>query len=350
MQSGSPANINTRKRQRKHNNSNLSEEDMSCLSMNSSGPITRGNSLPDLSTRHFNKDELQELRDEINALEVQLDSAHTEIESLIMENNKLIKAISELEKKTGLLKSICGNASERKSLSNHKSKSQKKLKPRRLQLTTDATSTPKNHLNVTKYSPDSEKPQDEPNQNVCHSQESIKSNKKDRKSVNQNKKIFIFGGQQCSGLASALLNSRLDTNFEKYEIVSFIKPNAKCTEILQSNVIDNIREDDKIVICVGEHDTNPTQLTIELSYFIKRFCKSAIFVISVSRSDYLNEIVLNNTIKLICNNSTNCKYVNTMMYGNRAMYLSKLCDKINMEIDSIYYKEKYLTFKTKKTR
>lgn len=52
-------------------------------------------------------------------------------------------------------------------------------------------------------------------------------------------------------------------------------------------------------------------------------------------------------IKLICNNSPNCKYVNIALYKSRDSILRELCKKINIEFDSIYYKEKFLTFKNK---
>lgn len=345
-------NVTTRRRRQK------SSDEPRYLSLNSSGSITRGNSLPDLST-HINTDEVEELRHEIITLKSELKSAHNEIESLIICNIKLEADVLELQKRAGLLQKICGDTAKKTPASNSR-KSQ--IKPKRLKLTQNDTSTPLHHFDpptVTVREPVEPKPQLQ-EQSKCTeiktpapiaSQKTTaqSSEKRPDATIKCNKRILIFGGQQCTGLASAVINSRRDTKYEKYEVMSYIKSNASCEEILKSCYNTNITESDKVIICVGENDKNPIQLSMELSHFIKTYYKSTVIIVNILQSQFLNENKLNNMLQILCQNSINCKYVNIKkFFKNRHTYLKDLSHELNIMIDTIDYNEKFLCNKLEK--
>lgn len=124
--------------------------------------------------------------------------------------------------------------------------------------------------------------------------------------------------------------------------MSFVKPNAKSEDILMACKLYDISDTDKVILCVGEHDTNPIKLLIELGGALKALQKCTTIVLSVISSDHLRENKLNSELKLVCNNFPNGIFLNV---GQTDVPLYELCRKINYEIDKFDYDKKYLSLK-----
>lgn len=72
--------------------------------------------------------------------------------------------------------------------------------------------------------------------------------------ISPGKRLLIFGGVQCIGLSSRLIKSRLNSPYDKYDVCSFVKPNASSEEILKTCKLFNVDQNDFVVLSVGEHD------------------------------------------------------------------------------------------------
>lgn len=165
------------------------------------------------------------------------------------------------------------------------------------------------------------------------------------------RKIHIFGGAQCRNLASSLLSSRQTSlcNNNKYIVFSTIKPNAPVEEILKNcNSIDDSCND-YMIVCVGENDSDPTYLSIELITILKQFKNINILILNVLKNKYLNEDKLNNMLRNYCKYLPNCTHIDDtkLQYYNFNLsycnsYLHQICNKINFFIDCNDYKKQYL--------
>lgn len=105
-----------------------------------------------------------------------------------------------------------------------------------------------------------------------------------------------------------------------------------------------------MILCLGENDTNPLKLLIELSYTLKSVKQTNVNVLKVITNKYLNEVMLNNKIKNICRQFPNCTFLDSEIdlnnyYYTKKQYLLNTCSKINSLIDMHYYKNIFLTFK-----
>lgn len=161
--------------------------------------------------------------------------------------------------------------------------------------------------------------------------------------------IFIAGGKQVSGLASKLIQSRVDTKYErKYFVSSIVKPNASSAEILKSCRQLQDSTENYLVLGIGEDDTNPNKLMYELVALLTSMQKTNIIILNVIRNKSLNECMLNSALKNICHNFDSCKYLNIYPgFHNKKHYLLTVCREINLILDSIYYNKKNLNFSKK---
>ncbi|KAH9629228.1 hypothetical protein HF086_008310 [Spodoptera exigua] len=160
--------------------------------------------------------------------------------------------------------------------------------------------------------------------------------------------LHILGGQQFAGLASQLIHSRANSNYEKYRISSTIKSQASSEEILKSSCELTDSSDNYIIVCVGENDTNPNKIVIELVSLLKNMQKTNVVVFNVLHNKYLNTNMINNSIQLICKNFKNCSFVKVDSYNsNKYYYFMELCRKINYVIDSKFYSRVFLTGRNK---
>lgn len=166
----------------------------------------------------------------------------------------------------------------------------------------------------------------------------------------QRKKIYIIGDAQATGLSSALIYSRVNKWNDQYQISGFVQPEAPVSHIVEycKKLSNEINLNDKIILAVGSNDTNPQKILCLLSVIFYLFKKNIVYVLQISYNRYLNINLLNNKIKVIINNHTNCYFIQWRKDKepllNASLSLKKLCNKINIEIDSLDYKQTYLNF------
>lgn len=314
-------------------------KDCSLLSENSN--LRR--SLPDLSTRTY--DDVQDLKQTIQDLQLQLQSAHIEIENLILEKNSLLQKISQQDLKLSALNVI-------------NTPSPLNLKKKKKNVITDPISQP----TVSQPSPVTPKQpiieseilqnksplaQDDQTNNVQQSELSDHTIQSSIEHKDSNK-IYIYGSQQCIGLAVSLIKSRENSVYNKYSISSLTKPCADTQEVLKECYNTQQVESSKVIICVGENDSNPIKIIAELSAVLQKLQKCDVLVLNVLRSNYLNEKLLNLKLQLLCKTFKNCHFVkNSPRFSN---YLFDICKNINYHIDFIDYKRSYLSFESLKRR
>lgn len=318
-------------------------------------------SLPDLSTCIPTEEYFMVMKQEISDLKLQLETAHAEVESLSVDNCNLKKQLLEQKCQIETLKKVCSTPGSTKGFVGITStkKKNKKTKLERKNLI-HFTSTPTTSFISTKSKFSDQHPRGNHSidkieipqtQNHDHSENTLPN-----QSINQEqhtlkkKKMFIIGGQQLTGLASTLIKTRTNKNFECYDIFSFVKPGASSANILNTNEAELAASssEDKIILCVGEDECNPTKLFIELSTFLKTHSKSIIIVIGIRHNKYLNVTKLNSMMKVVCNNFKNCIFLDThTILLKTRNYLPSLCRKINLCIDSLYYENNYITLKVR---
>lgn len=287
-----------------------------------------------------------ELKNELEDLKVELQSTHNEVTNLVLENGNLKKELKKVLEQLNALKDIC--VSPVSSQKSHATAA--RIKGRKLQV----QSTPKpNNDPILKHNKQiqTDFPTNKPTLqgNICSQQEltrlpTVKLPTETR-TTNIDNNIYIFGGQQCSGLSVQLLKARHGKP-QQYNITSFVKPGATTQEILSTCTSLKPTEKDKIILSVGEHDKNPTQAMIELGATIKQFTKSEVIVLNVLESDFLNEHKLNSSTDIICNNFHNCTHLNVK---NRD-YRTSLANVLSDIIDQLDYNRQYLGYNTRSNR
>lgn len=289
-----------------------------------------------------------ELKYQIEILKIELDSAHQEINSLNGDNQKLKQQVQGMSKKIELLlkisKQTTPNLTTTPGTSQNTSSKRHNLKRKLF----GNSSTPTSTYNAAKNeSPDKERKKstittatamtqtkllEKNTENVSRFQEEEKEDVREKK-----KNIYIFGGKQCAGLAVRLSESRQGSNYEKYNITSIVKTGATTAKICDSIYNSkNITENDKIVLSVGEHDTNPMMMKIELSAALKCLENKQVLVLGIHKSDNLNEKKLNNTLKLICKSFQKCKFIEA---ETKIIHVKNTCIKINAVVDQREYEE-----------
>lgn len=157
-------------------------------------------------------------------------------------------------------------------------------------------------------------------------------------------RVFIFGGKQCVGMAESLEKSRLWTRYKHYQIISFIKPYASTENILNCAKMFDFTSHDRIIVCVGQHDSNILHVMTESCIFLKSV-KSPVFVLKVFKNIHLYEYKLNEMLTMISYQYQNCNYVNLDAYTNEIV----ICKKNNSMLDQLDYNLDFLNFKTKQT-
>ncbi|CAG5023706.1 unnamed protein product [Parnassius apollo] len=244
----------------------------------------RRHSLPDLSIGYDS--DTDELREEIKKLQKKLDSANGEIDNLNYEIYNLSKKLKDQQKTIENLKKLAteSTTSTKKYDSTKKivkrqlrkdnsleelNKSFQELQIRNDSLTQSKQTETYRQIQEQYFQSTNNKciksqllPQDD-----TASTQTNNLNKPTNKESKNNfeKKIFIIGSQQCVGLSSHLIISRQQSRYNKYNISSITKPYATAEEILKSCYKLQPNESNYVILCVGENDTTPTKLSIELS-------------------------------------------------------------------------------------
>lgn len=337
-------NVTMRRNKARMSNTSDASADQSFTSVHSD---LNSKSLPDLSTDF---QEFNELTEQIKDLKASLEQATKKIQDLTSQN-------ISLQKQLGRKQYVEENNPKKQQTSNKSKKPQKnnrRSSPTTLgqdrQESTESIfgnglkggavthsqmhyETDSNDLSITV-------PRETLIKNK-HEAESEKSSMKKRKS-----RLLILGSQQLIGLSYKLAKIReWNKCYEDYSIFSFLKPYAKVDEILKT--CDNLgfNENDQIVLCVGENDTNPTIFLHELSGAIKLLNKCNIIIINVNYNKALNVNTLNSYLKNLCTQLPNCEFISIEkpFLLSRSEYILYLCRKINFIIDSRYYEKTYLT-------
>lgn len=271
-------------------------------------------SVPDLSIRAGNL-QIQELKENIEKLEGELQSSHQEIELLLSENCKLKSYIEELEKKNERYKYLNSTP-----VSCRRSKNKgKRLNPKKnfsssqdnLSQICNSKVPKKDNSNPEEQIESSKKINKSDLHKECGINEIDKENERNLNAINSHvdatgsaigrkKKNLIFGTQQCIGLASKLTYSRHNTAYEEYIIESTTKPNALTEEFIKCCKNARVDPTDKVILCLGENDCNPTKLGIDICTILNIFGSHVeIIIISIIKNYYLNEIKLNDLLKFV---------------------------------------------------
>lgn len=313
-----------------------------------------------------------EMKESISQLTCKLLSTENELENCIMENNDLKEQIAKLTTEIEVLKSLCHSTSI---LANSPKKS---ITKRIHSLQNCSMSTPSSPLNsnietrstklISKLQQDIVNLQEQLHkaeaeisklsklskeigsltQDVCKDSRTIGkficTAYKSQTTANLPKRrnhpkrqIHIFGTQQCVGLATALSQSRQNSQYEEYGITAETKPYALSSEILRNCSATKLRPDDKLIIGIGENDYNESILSTQLNNVLHSFDGNTIIVLSAYKNNYLDTIKLNQRMKYICKNYIKCHYV----YFTSKNF-KDLCHTINHIIDYSDYSDKYL--------
>lgn len=175
----------------------------------------------------------------------------------------------------------------------------------------------------------------------------VKSPKTMKTKSTNTKRILIFGGGECVGLAKSLMKSRFNSQYGKYQVCSFVKPNAHADNILKTCKLYDIASDDIVILSVGQSDCNPFNIMSELCSTLKSLsCK--VLLLKINHNDYLNEYKLNQMLKLVASQFPLCEYIDHNNYykAKVSQYnMYELCNRINLVIDQIYYRSHILNTK-----
>lgn len=157
--------------------------------------------------------------------------------------------------------------------------------------------------------------------------------------------LLIFGSQQCAQLGSKLTKRRENQKtINSYHITSFIKSYAKTDQILNSLNCFELSQNDTVVLSVGENDTNPTKMMIDLTSTLNHLQKFNVNIYILSTiSHHLNEGELNLMLKNISNNYKNCKYVDVHTENYSVpQYVEYISNRINFIIECNDYENKFI--------
>lgn len=102
---------------------------------------------------------------------------------------------------------------------------------------------------------------------------------------------------------------------------------------------DRVTSEDRIIIAVGQHDTNPLKIIAELCIFLKTIV-CPVLILSVKNNIYLNEIKLNDMLELISIQSNDCEFVDL-----NSSSIFNICKTINSVLDQLDYNKRFLTFR-----
>lgn len=303
-------------------------------------------SLPDLSTYHC-ATEIEDLRQQVLELKIQLQSANDEVERLTLENDQLMSKTRGNEFRINTLKKIC-NENIKTAKKQGKSARRQKIKQKKIDFTLD---TEEFHMSQIPSEIDDNHSetivdQTNPETNSLLGNFSRKPLCQETSPKEKPRKIIFFGSQQCRGLAKATsirVNRAHNLLYEKYRVSSFLKPNAQSEDVVSTMRSHNFEEQDTVILCLGENDSNPTKVKSALNY-AQKLCKNChLLVLSVNNSTHLNKSVLNNTLKAFCNSSKKSKFIETLSNNHdRKSYLIQTAKAINFDIDCRDYDERFI--------
>lgn len=324
-------------------------------------------SMMDLSTR-CDRLEIYEIREKLCNTELQLETAHREIENLNIENRKLQDKIKLQDLQIRKLKLISSSpagltkGSKRRSMCKNSHSTFHDANSSFIDMNLDLHNSTMRDRNEQTYIHEKssrtidnaidkvhnhhtlprQKSFDKLNANSSKPTELTVSKYK-KGSINQ-RNIYIFGGKQCTNLATQLIGHRqsVNTASESYKISSFMKPNACTEQIINTLKAYTFTDKDTLILSLGEHDHDPTKLMIEVSTILHSIQKNRVYILSVPNR-YLNEKILNGKLKLMCKYFENCSFID-LHDGKQydTVNIGRTCTRINMAIDQNDYDKKFL--------
>lgn len=164
--------------------------------------------------------------------------------------------------------------------------------------------------------------------------------------------IYIVGSEQLKDLSASMLFERKSKWNDKYDLFGDIKSGATSRHIITSiNTLENkLTQKDRVILCLGENDSNPTELMASLSIALNKLKNATVYVVQVNSNRHLNIKLINNNIMTICRYFKNCNYVSIgHTFTNRNEYLHRMSGRLNLMIDSIDYDSQFLNFASAKS-
>lgn len=301
-------------------------------------------SCPDVT--YYSKEELTELKHKVTELEMKLKIADQQIDQLVLENGSLKKQIKCYEKKNNTLSQICRSTPTK----------EKKSKERK-----NGNKTNVKYVNLTQplLHPDNDSTLNQSNlhdeipdlpiletstENIGDNQHNAKSSTFE-KEIEPKHKIIVLGDEQALGLSAKLLKNRANNWNDQYEPSALIKPHASSSETLNDciNIKEHLTVSDYVVICTGSHDRNPKTVIKNICIALNELRNANVIILPVNHSQYLNEKMLNNEIKLFTSGFSNCIFVNqNQVRMGHHQFIDLMCLKINVAIDYPLYESCYL--------
>lgn len=292
---------------------------------------------------------ISEMKDSLCHLQLELASTQNELESYIIENNGLRSLNAKLTIENDTLKKLClsplkDNCIIRNTPSKfHTHKKENKIQNDQLTLEKQITVL-KQQLSVAESEIQSLTKQIRNLEEKLHGGEAtsqLMSSFTSSSTVQEDCKnrLLIYGAQKCTGLASALIHSRKDSMYERYQVTGQIKPNALTSDILK-DVNTKLKPNDKLIICIGENDYDMKLLLLQFRKFVNKYKNNEIIVLNVFRNLYLNVSDLNYNLCNLCKGYENCHFITS-----NGKNLADICKSINYTVDCIDYNKKYLDVK-----
>lgn len=288
--------------------------------------------------RTDNFEKIEEMKKKNRILQEQLDSAEVQIEILLSEKAALLKRLNEKDLKITSLVRAQDELNKTKSLPSTP-EVKKASKTEALHAPTSDNVKTMNTTKISKISVSANQ------KNASFESAPIHKHNDPIQSANKHN-LYILGDDGLLGLSAAALESRQGKWNDQYKPTAFIKSGATSTEILEECVnkrfLDSLTEFDVVVLGVGNNDKNPTKLQSNLCIALSKLNHVQVIITPVVYNAFLNERLLNNNIKMCTQLFNNCKFIEPGYTWRPSKHIKKLCNAINLHIDSSEYSEQFL--------
>lgn len=314
---------------------------------------SRNNSCPDLRKINM-EDRIEKLETQNRQLKEKLEIAETELENILLENSKLKQLLSKHEIKNKILSNICSSSSKKNLTTRRKRKSLNGtvldfLEDEQVECSNysqQICSTP-SRTTATKHQRASGNDTNTP---INNSFPDLSLDGSANLETKKNPTIHIIGDQQVRGLAGKLKSLRSGLYNDCYNVTGMVKPFASSSDVLRSceYVQDSLNSEDILILSAGCNDTNPYLFLTGLCNTLSKLKQCKIFLLSVQHNRFLNVHKLNAEIKLIVKNYKNCifidinKLLNSYSDQNMTSTKTKICTKLNIEIDYLKYEHDFI--------
>lgn len=165
--------------------------------------------------------------------------------------------------------------------------------------------------------------------------------------VKSKNRVMIFADQAGYGVRQKLQYYLGDS----FVVMSMIKPHAKIDEVLKScaSTCVDYTKSDFVLVLVGSNDRNPMLFQTRLHHTLCQLKSTNVLVGKIYRNNFLNPNVLNDLVKLVCDNCDNSLYI-SLDTNYCDMQLKKVnkvlaCRLILRQILQVNYKTNYQNYK-----